>query len=1000
MDERYMSRTVLHLACLIIPAMIISPRSQDSAAIPQSETFAPDDKLQGMDTAGASALQDTTDNHLLKNNPDIAPVIKIEGLILDQETGEAPAGDLPVVSIGSNRMAADSSGAFIMEVERTGELTVIVAAPGYQTYKAIVPISGDRALYVITCSLVKRPYSPAKQPAPTPPAPSETILTGPPWTISGALIDSRFDLAIESDSTVLTFDDDTVPNTSAGNFYLTTRMSGSHVFRLGSPGYQDVAQEIILTKNNMQPFMVIATAPAGTDVVRREITVTARSEPVHATAQVSQTRLSRTEMQRIPSTMSDPVRSINTLPGVAAESDASARPVVRGGDLEESRVYIDGITLIQPYHYGGMRSVLNELAVDNLTLYKSGFPAEYHNAQSAMLVASSRQPAGEPFDLAFNISPLQAAGYVSSPLAGGHAGFYISGQTSFYQWIQKGMMKLAAAMSDDEELSRTASFINLPDYSDISAGFQVKPSPKLKLSVTEMFNNDNFRFGFADSVRYDSLNEEKARLEYDTLLNYLSRYNVLMLNGNYTINDNSILSASLAWQRRWWELSFPETFSDFLDSTIYDVVINQYNLHAGWLYSGMSNHVLKTGIQINYTTNRYNVFLPRMLHEIIINGNTNTADFWGPLTGDSGLTVINLNDSPLYNIMQRLLVRYGGSRNYVDGAVYIQDAWSATDRLRIDGGLRVEASLADTSAGVSPRLSINYSITPRNELVVSGGHYTQNNYSPAAIALATNLTPEKVWHAGIGLKSRLLSWLDQEADIYGKMYYDLLSEMIDPDIELSLDDVTEIITQTYSQTYLDTLSDEGWQALVMDVLMNQQLYKTRYENTGRGLAYGGEYFLRYRATDFWHGWISLSLGRSFRRRSEGWQAHPFPLERPVLISLVNYYRLPRRYELSIKYRFMSGIPYTESKGLDFSGSSDTTYVGPYNEKRYAPYQTLDLKIAKGFAGKLGSGHVNFEIWNSFNSPNMFLLDNKTKKMQSLGFNLPVPMLFMSVDADF
>jgi hypothetical protein len=149
--------------------------------------------------------------------------------------------------------------------------------------------------------------------------------------------------------------------------------------------------------------------------------------------------------------------------------------------------------------------------------------------------------------------------------------------------------------------------------------------------------------------------------------------------------------------------------------------------------------------------------------------------------------------------------------------------------------------------------------------------------------------------------------------------------------------------------------------------------------------------LRFDPADFWDGWVSVSLGKSMRQRHPGWRWHEFPFDRPLLISIVNYYRLPRKFEIGLKYRYMTGIPYTPvSYGNEFK-------IGAYNSRRYAPYQALDMRIAKGFTLKGSKCHFYIEALNMLNSPNLFLNDSKTHELQMVGMNLPFPMLHIGLD---
>ena len=164
------------------------------------------------------------------------------------------------------------------------------------------------------------------------------------------------------------------------------------------------------------------------------------------------------------------------------------------------------------------------------------------------------------------------------------------------------------------------------------------------------------------------------------------------------------------------------------------------------------------------------------------------------------------------------------------------------------------------------------------------------------------------------------------------------------------------------------------------------------EIKARGYAYGLEYFLKFDPFDFWNGWISVTASRSLRQDHAGWRWYAFPLDRPLMLSLVNYYRLPRSYEISVKYNYMSGLPYT-SANQDSTG----TWIGATNDRRYAPYQRLDFKFSKGFTIHGSKAHFYIEAWNVFNTPNAVLFDDKTKKLIAFDINLPITMLFFGLD---
>ena len=946
--------------------------------------------------------------------------IVIEGVFIDKASGEPPPGGTLTLIIDSINVSVNTAGEFSHIAVRKNFYLIDVTSSAFAPIRQTVTYTPGKYNYFLTLML-DRTAAPTSSDAV--PAPADTSLI--PWTISGTVIDSRFDLPIESDSSILLFDGDTAVVSENGNFRIKTRISGLHTLWISIPGYQQVTRTVVLTEADKQPFVTIATTIIGRTITRRELTVTASSLPVHRTASAARVDLSRKDLVRSTATLNDPLRALQTLPGVTAESDIAARPVIRGGDVLESRAFLDGISLIQPYHFGGVRSTYNQFGLKGLTLYKSGFPAEFHNAQSGIISATTRIPSDETVSFDAEVNNMQYAGYLGIPLFKGKGGLNCSVQGSYMDAMSKLEMRVLSAINNDPSIAQVAKLVNLPDYQDFSAGISITPSPSLKILVNEIHNTDRCRFASGDSA-YDvtyyyedtSVTTQqtfwevrdtsgdvflqplegrmhdghpsigKSYFDIDTLMNYRSRYNILYGTVQYAPAAGHLFTFAAAWQKRWWDLDFP-SIDNISDRTVYDVSIDQYNGSLGWMYSGLRDHTLKTGIQVDYTHTVYDVEIVRYLHEMIINGSTNLTDFWGPINGDTAL-VIDVSDSEfLWDLMTRLYISYKGERRYYNIGGYLHDSWDITPRLHGDIGARVEYGRSDHKTTVSPRASLRYSLTEKNELVGSAGHYTQNNYDISAIALSEDLKPEKVWHGSVGLETRLLPWLSQKVDFYGKYYYDLLSEVLTPvGIRENPFDIPGFSDQSEAPPEYQPDPRE---------LLKNITYSSSYVNDGRGYAFGTEYMLRFDPADFWHGWISVSAGKSMRRRRKGWRWHPFPLDRPLLISVQNFYRLPKKFEVGVKYRYMSGLPYTS---VDLAASLDTITIGAFNNRRYAAYHRLDIRFSRGFSIKDAKGHFYIELWNSMNAPNMFALDHKSRKIISFNTNLPTTYPFFGVDCSF
>ncbi len=1087
-------------------------------AIAQTETV--DSNLVAVDTVLDST--EVEDSSFTEKNDSVSigsvisqadiDSIQVEGLILDSASGEIPEGELRV-RVGNELVSVSSEGEFTTMIADTNHIGISVSVEGYGRFSKELEFDIENRFYFVTVQL-----SQAEEIVVTP---ADTT-KGIPWEINGSITNSRFDVAIDDTTARLYFDDVAIPigkdgEFKEGKFKVSTKVSGEHTFKLTIKGYHTVYEKIVLAENDKHVYHNVATTQEGFENVRREMTVTAQSEPIHETSSSAKITLTRKDLQRTAATMTDPIRVLQTLPGVASESDASARPIVRGGDVLESRVFIDGIPLIQPYHFGGVRSIFNQSGIENLTLYKSGFPSRYHDAQSAIITVDSRDPITEKFIALGDVNLMQYNAYVAFPLIDEKLGMYISTQGSYANTMFKAGWALGSRMTKEgrDIFSQHSKSFNIPDYQDVGGGISWNISERLKLSVHESFNTDRFKSTYRDTVatttynydniyyhrdtlrdtvfyyqektgnpdidkylrdtsfsiaksvtaynednyysyqdyngytesaeeqyelytvnwnqpisfedvaisyngdgdefsvekNYSSYSQGDPFVEYDTIIDYKSRYNILHADLSYQYDKDNQFDFKVAWQKRWWDLAFPDDYSEFIGGPKYDVHINQFNLIGDWTNTSYGNHTLNGGMQLDLTITDYDVYIPRFVHEIITKGNTNFGDFWGPLSGDTGMdfsagretveedtSYFYYNDydrdGDMTDMTERMLMSYKGEKTFLNGSLFFEDEWRVNDRWRLNMGTRFEVSSVDTSVTLSPRITSHLSLNRTNEFTASVGLYSQNNYDIATMALSEVLKPEKVWHLDLGLETQLLPWLTQKVNLFGKYYYDLASERInesDPvNPEDQLEELTNYVDSLYpGQSIEDFDINEIYNSFMAE--KSTRLYQSHYSNSGKGYSYGLEYLLMYKPRDYWNGWLSFTLQKAERQRHEGWRWHTFPFSRPLLISWVNYYRLPRKYEIGIKYRFMLGMPYTEIN------TDNGTYVGDYNAKQYAPYSRLDIRIAKGIETKHTKMHFYLEGWNIMNRPNVYRRDSESKKIQTTGFDVPVTTILIGLD---
>lgn len=114
---------------------------------------------------------------------------------------------------------------------------------------------------------------------------------------------------------------------------------------------------------------------------------------------VSETSTSRSitsqEMARLPASTTGGILALQ--PGVAQSYRGTH---IRGGRTDEITYYVDGIVAVQPYpgykfHYGDKAVMVNNNAVEEITMVSGGFDAEYGNALSGIVNIVTKEGGNE-----------------------------------------------------------------------------------------------------------------------------------------------------------------------------------------------------------------------------------------------------------------------------------------------------------------------------------------------------------------------------------------------------------------------------------------------------------------------------------------------------------------------------------------------------------------------------------------------------------------------------
>ena len=127
----------------------------------------------------------------------------------------------------------------------------------------------------------------------------------------------------------------------------------------------------------------------------------------------------------------DIMRSIQLLPGVKAESDASSSFQVRGGTAAQNQVLFDLAPVYNVGHLAGLFSAFNDDALAAATLYKGLLPAQYGGASSAVLDITGKSGDKQSWHGGGSIGLLSSKGVVEGPLVKDKASMLVSARRSY-----------------------------------------------------------------------------------------------------------------------------------------------------------------------------------------------------------------------------------------------------------------------------------------------------------------------------------------------------------------------------------------------------------------------------------------------------------------------------------------------------------------------------------------------------------------------------------------
>ncbi len=159
---------------------------------------------------------------------------------------------------------------------------------------------------------------------------------------------------------------------------------GKYKVHVESPGFEPVEnQEEVAVGEETEATYRLAPVSEGI-----EITVQGERPP----REVTRRTIERREIDRIPGTSGDALRSLQSLPGVARPPGLAGLLIVRGSAPNDTQVYVDGALVPLVYHFGGLSSVVPTELLDKIDFYPGNFSARYGRVGGGIVDVGLRSP--------------------------------------------------------------------------------------------------------------------------------------------------------------------------------------------------------------------------------------------------------------------------------------------------------------------------------------------------------------------------------------------------------------------------------------------------------------------------------------------------------------------------------------------------------------------------------------------------------------------------------
>ena len=684
-------------------------------------------------------------------------------------------------------------------------------------------------------------------------------------------------------------------------------------------------------------------------------------------SQMSAIELPAAEIRSIPAFLGEPdvLKALQKLPGVTSASDGSAGIHVRGGNIDQNLITLDGSTLFNPVHLKGFASAINPDMVDNVLFYKGGFPARIGSRLSGVVDVGIKEGDFNRYHGRVSLGMLTSRVQLEGPIWKNRTSFNVGARMSFFDWIMLPLMEKVYLFPDAH------TYANM-DFYDITAKVVHKFSDTDKLTAAFFIGND-----VCDDAPLESDQRVKNQINYQENSTENSWKNIASnLFWTHQKNKNVQVNTNLGYSRYYYRLKTTDRheiyyytsnkFEELDKDNAYRSfataenrsTIDELSLSSDLKLLFGESHVARTGAKL--TAQQFDPIAESYQEEYRIKDGVETLD-------------IKEN-------------QYGTTQRTLTAALYAEDDWTFHPQWKANLGLRYSlVAVGKIYQLLEPRLSVRW--LPRKDMALKAS-YSRISQSIHRLSTSSIILTSDLWVPVTENIPMMKS--DQWALGYN---YEFLG-----DLSLSAEGyyktMDNIIEYRDGASYL--LRGSDWEKQVA---------------VGAGRSYGVELMLR-KQSEHTDGWISYTWSKALNKfdrqgniLNNGYEYYA-PHDRRHNFNIFISHQFKMGWKVSASWSYQSGrlgtIPNVSAPGGLLSeyysignpptsseiatlaqywktGSSESeifylsnwrTYATERNNFRLPASHHLDISVSYLASHGWGESDFNFTLYNVYNRMNI------------------------------